>query len=700
MATPVTEYESSWSSTTSPKTSSSLSVQAGDVLAVVASGSLNLTCSDSQGLSWTLRQSIVVTNYEPLWLWTATVAATGSLTVTVTRSSGSSNYGLDVTVWRGVTVGASSKTNATGAPSLGITTTAANSAIVVASSDWAGVTSSRTWRTGAGAATELWDVTSGSTRFYGAYHADAGTQAAKTVGLSAPSGQTYSIVALELVTTTPTAGVDTVALGVTDAATVGVIAAKAGTDTAALGLTESTSLAAVVSRTDTVDLGVTDVRTLAATSSRTDTVALGLSDSATLSISNAVAAADTVALGVADKASVRRAASRADLASPWDLAGQWPTIIRSEAWERAVSARVRTLAGWVELVDPAGNPVQVQTDEGPRWRLPASGASVTWRDQMGGYSGQLTFADPWMIPTASRHPLWGASGLRARVWWAVWSSEMAAWLCKPVATLAIGDTDADDTGTISGRVSGRDVLATMQGYGGSGAPDVVGMTVSAALGRIFARSAPTLAVTIAPSSEIIPEGTTLRDPATDVVELAEMGYPLGAVRSDCLGAVHVGPRQAPADEPLDWQEGHGCPVSRIKWKHGVEAMGNHVRAVSTHPDAVGLYVVREDDDPTSPTWVGGPWGVHPLPQVESSIAVTVEALAAAADAVLDRGLHPTEDVEVDVPQRPDMDGRTVRLTREQLGVAGVLTPASWSLSLPVAGEAPGLMSVGMMQRTV
>ena len=126
MATPVTEYESSWSSTTSPKTSSSLSVQAGDVLAVVASGSLNLTCSDSQGLSWTLRQSIVVTNYEPLWLWTATVAATGSLTVTVTRSSGSSNYGMNVTVWRGVTVGASSKTNATGAPSLGITTTAAS----------------------------------------------------------------------------------------------------------------------------------------------------------------------------------------------------------------------------------------------------------------------------------------------------------------------------------------------------------------------------------------------------------------------------------------------------------------------------------------------------------------------------------------------------------------------------------------------
>lgn len=656
----VSESDTGLSATT-PK-SVAVAVQAGDVIVVQAAtqdaaSKLGTPTSDGAALTWTPHQVSEVASNAAVYLWTAVADSARSVTVTVARTVGTYSWAASVEVWRGVTVGSSAKGSGTGAPSLALTTTSDGSSVSMFIADWnAASGTSRTWRTVNVAATETYyGYSSGAVTLYGGHHTDAGAAGTKAVGLSAPTGQKWTAVGVELTN---------------------------------------------YAHTDTVDLGVTDVRTLAATSSRTDTVALGLSDSATLSISNAVAVTDTVALGVTDKASIKRAASRADLVNPWDLAGQWPTIIRSEAWERAVSARVRTLAGWVELVDPAGNPVQVQTDEGPRWRLPASGASVTWRDQMGGYSGQLTFADPWMIPTASRHPLWGASGLRARVWWAVWSSEMAAWLCKPVATLAIGDTDADDTGTISGRVSGRDVLATMQGYGGSGAPDVVGMTVSAALGRIFARSAPTLAVTIAPSSEIIPEGTTLRDPATDVVELAEMGYPLGAVRSDCLGAVHVGPRQAPADEPLDWQEGHGCPVSRIKWKHGVEAMGNHVRAVSTHPDAVGLYVVREDDDPTSPTWVGGPWGVHPLPQVESSIAVTVEALAAAADAVLDRGLHPTEDVEVDVPQRPDMDGRTVRLTREQLGVAGVLTPASWSLSLPVAGEAPGLMSVGMMQRTV
>ena len=33
---------------------------------------------------------------------------------------------------------------------------------------------------------------------YGGYHADAGTAGSKTVGLSAPSGQTYTTIALEV----------------------------------------------------------------------------------------------------------------------------------------------------------------------------------------------------------------------------------------------------------------------------------------------------------------------------------------------------------------------------------------------------------------------------------------------------------------------------------------------------------------------
>jgi hypothetical protein len=87
-----------------------------------------------------------------------------------------------------------------GAPSLSITTTQDNSAIVVANGDWNATDgASRTWRTAGSSATEN-TYFRDSTRYtaYGAYHADAGTAGGKTVGLSAPGGQKYSIIAVEV----------------------------------------------------------------------------------------------------------------------------------------------------------------------------------------------------------------------------------------------------------------------------------------------------------------------------------------------------------------------------------------------------------------------------------------------------------------------------------------------------------------------
>jgi len=406
---------------------------------------------------------------------------------------------------------------------------------------------------------------------------------------------------------------------------------------------------------------------------------------------------DTATVGVTEAASVVKAATRSDLVDPWDLADQWPTVVRGPLWESAVSARVRDVTAWGELVDQYGTPIPVTVGGRSTRRLPISGATVTFRgEQVECWSGDVAFADPWMIPTTYAHPLWGASRVLIRLWWAVWSPEAAAWLPKPVATLAVGDTDATDDGLISGTVSGRDVLSTMIGYG-LGAPDVAGMTIADALAVIFARSAPTLQVRIAPTSVVVPEGIVLREPRADIAELVAAGYPDGVVRSDCLGVVYAGPRPVSGDAPLDWQEGPGCPVSSIRWRHGIVAMGNQVTGVSTHPDAVGLVVTRSDDDPTSPTYVGGRWGVHPLPMVESSVAATVEALTSVTDAALWRGLHPTEDVEVTVPARPDLDGwRGVLLARTRLGLAGVHQVSSWSLSLP----GPGSMPVGMIQRRV
>jgi hypothetical protein len=210
----VQEAETVWNTTT-PKSTASFSVLAGDVL--IAWGMIenhfpSLSIAGGS-LTWTQQQLVDVVDYCLTSIWTAIVDSDKSMTVTFTRSGGAGSelFGGNVLTFRDSDgIGASNKTNvSSGAPSLSLTTTQANSAIVVANGDWnAGDGSSRTWRT-ANSITP----TSGNglerTYFrdaarctvYGAYYSDAGTSGAKTIGLSAPSGQKYAIAAVEVLGT-------------------------------------------------------------------------------------------------------------------------------------------------------------------------------------------------------------------------------------------------------------------------------------------------------------------------------------------------------------------------------------------------------------------------------------------------------------------------------------------------------------------
>ncbi len=714
MAAPtlVSTTELTWSGTTSPRTSASITVQAGDRLVVKASGSTSngaLSVSDSASLTWSTT-SDTTSGYNPVYLSTSSaVAASGTLTVTVTRASGSSYFGAEIEVWR-ASDGFGTPVNGRGsssAPSLAITTTAANSAISYLNSDNnSSSVSGRAWRTiNSASPTEQQASTPGSTFFVGTW-TDAGAAGSKTAGLTTPSSQKWAALAVEVLaqSATPALGTDGGTLSATETASVAVLASVSGTDSGTLSASEASTVAAVLSRTDTGTISATEARTLAADTTTSDAGTLSATETATLSIAAVVTRADTGTVGATERASVRKAASRSQLAWPWQdpaFRAAWPVDTRSDDWEAAIAARARTITGWAELVDVHGNPLPITTDTGQtRWRLPLSGASVSYRAserrQVESFSASLSFEAPWMIPASSQHPLWGASGALIRLWWSIWSRRRGAWLSRPLATLAIGDTDAVDLGIISGTLRGRDVMATMVGYG-RGAPNVVGQTVDKAIATIFARSAPTIPVRIAPTSVVVPEGTVLRDPQSDVADLADMGWDTGIVEADLLGVVNVGPRPEPPGPPLAWQEGTGCPVSEIRWKHGVTAMGNAVTAVSTHPDAVGLSVTVSDDDPTSPTYVGGPWGVHPLKPVESPLATTTAALTSVALGALDAGLHPTEDVELTVPQRPDLYGqRPARVGRKPLGLSGITRVSSWTLNLGT----PDPMRVGMTQRSV
>lgn len=279
--------EAPYGTTGTSKTSGSVSVNQNDVLAVVALASDPVTFSnidDTDGNTWTLQQSINVSQFCSAYVWTATANATDSITVSMDSSSSAAHWGFTVYVWRGSSgVGNSNKTNvASGAPSLALTTAQDNSAILTGNGDWnAGSGTSRTWRTvnsitptsGNGLETKYLQDTSFYT-VYEAYWNDAGTAGSKTVGLSAPTGQKYSIVAVEIKGST--------------AAPVSKSLTETGSGTDALSVTSATPLTETSSGTDVVSVAVS------ATLSETSTASDALSVTVTTSLTDTGSATDSL----------------------------------------------------------------------------------------------------------------------------------------------------------------------------------------------------------------------------------------------------------------------------------------------------------------------------------------------------------------------------------------------------------------------
>jgi hypothetical protein len=205
MPTFVAEYGDTWNTTTSPKTAS-VTVANGDGIVVIGMTSdqgATLGTPTGGGLTYTLQQSVVVAAYCTVYVWTALSSSSQTFDVSITRSGDDTLlWGLSVLRFSSVSaVGASSKTNvSSGAPSLGLTTTGANSVVVTANADWNATDgTSRTWRTVNVSASETtYFRDAAAYTVYVAYYTDSGSAGAKTTGLSAPSGQKYAIVSVEI----------------------------------------------------------------------------------------------------------------------------------------------------------------------------------------------------------------------------------------------------------------------------------------------------------------------------------------------------------------------------------------------------------------------------------------------------------------------------------------------------------------------
>ena len=210
MAAPtyVNQYATAFNNNTSPKTAmNAVSINSGDVLVALGAAENNLatlSISENGSASTTLQRSFVSTDYSSTYGWSYVASGDETITVSFSKAGGTLEYfGANVIRFSGSDgVGASNVANgSSGNPSVSLTTTQANSAIVVICSDWNANSGTQTFTNNfSGTPTALTDY-SGDAAHYGvaiAYFPDAGAAGSKTVGMSAPTGQKWAIIAIEV----------------------------------------------------------------------------------------------------------------------------------------------------------------------------------------------------------------------------------------------------------------------------------------------------------------------------------------------------------------------------------------------------------------------------------------------------------------------------------------------------------------------
>jgi hypothetical protein len=165
--------------------------------------------------TWIKQQEIHLSKFSNANLWTGAVtgASTSETKVKVSGTdefSGVNDWGHNTLLFRDSEgIGATGQAHGEGAPLLKLLTTQAHSAIVMAVVDYAAKSgTSRTWRTvngitptEANGLEKSYANPTGEYTVYIAYINDSGPVAELSLGLSAPSNMTYSIVAAEVLGT-------------------------------------------------------------------------------------------------------------------------------------------------------------------------------------------------------------------------------------------------------------------------------------------------------------------------------------------------------------------------------------------------------------------------------------------------------------------------------------------------------------------
>lgn len=382
----------------------------------------------------------------------------------------------------------------------------------------------------------------------------------------------------------------------------------------------------------------------------------------------------------------------------------WREMIQTPEYAAAADAPDRVVALRAEMVDPDLVPVVDMDLTG--CTIDHDGASAEQ------WACGVSLVGPQWVARQVTDPLDTRSGLRLRLWHRlkVTGAWGETWVEVPEGVYWLEDPRYHyDGASVAITATGRDELAILRRGGYAGATvSVGGLTVPEALRRIIvAVSGPTTPVRIDSTSTIVlPPTYELggRDPLDDLVEIADLA--LLQVRTDREGAILIAPAPTSAGVRADWQEGPTCPVTDTWRDYETSRMVNSVTVVGTHPEVedgdrgAPISATVEDDDPTSPTWVGGYWRRRNYTE-RSNLVATVDAARNRATAILEGRRRPTETVEVEVPARPDLSyGDQVHLHADDPGVSGIYTVESRTIRWGGAADDPPMMRVRMASRSV
>lgn len=357
----------------------------------------------------------------------------------------------------------------------------------------------------------------------------------------------------------------------------------------------------------------------------------------------------------------------------------------------AIAAPRRQLRGRVQILDAAG------TVAG---ELPATSCRVSMDGSKAErWACELTVEDPAWMPRRVSDPLDPRSAVRVRPQWGVLVDGVVAWIT--CGTYWLDDPSIDDAAGVSLRISGHDAVAQARrgGYGGR-VVSVGGMTVTAALRGLLDALSVT-AYRVAESAVTLPANYQLGDgdPWDDVSDIAALaGFDVWADRD---GVVVIAPPPAPDTVAASWQEGADTPVVSLSRGITTSSIRNRVVCTSTSPEVIPpVTAVVQDDDPSSPTWVGGPFGVRET-RIRSDKVADAAGATNMARATFGRWIRGSEDLQVRIPARPDLEvGDLIAASSTRSGVSGLWRLQGWTLDIPTPGADPGQMTVTMRTRSL